>query len=113
MIIIFIKMNVIPEKRKELLQTIQAIKSRIQNEKGCLSFRIFEEIGKEAAYSLVEEWRTQKDFDRHLNSDIFSILMGAVNILSEQPKMMVSNSVHVMGKDLMKASNEYLSSGTL
>ena len=54
MIILTMKMNVHPEKRKELLQTIFALIQPTREEQGCLSYYAFLSIEDENSINLVE-----------------------------------------------------------
>jgi len=38
---------------------------------------------------VVEEWATQKDADNHLQSDIFTVLIGAKCLLIRPPEIMI------------------------
>jgi quinol monooxygenase YgiN len=113
MIIVFIKTKLIPEKRKEFFQTIQAIRKKIIKSKGCINFNIYSEVGKDRAYCIVEEWRSQKDIDQHFKSDIFTVLMGALNLLGEKPLVTVSNEANIINDDITKASNAFFNTATV
>ena len=105
MFIVFIKMKLFPEKEKEFLQTIQAISERIKMAKDCLNFHMYDEVGRKSTYCLVEEWRTQKALDHHMKSDTFSVLMGALNLLSEKPSITVSKCIDIINEDIMEMSD--------
>jgi len=38
------------------------------------------------AFMVLSKWETREEFDFHMQSDSFSILLGAVSLLSELPK---------------------------
>ena len=90
MIIFLIEIKALPEKRKELVQTIQAIGERTRKEKGCMRFHLYKDVENENAFSLMEEWKARKDLHQHLDSEPFSILLGAVNLLSERSDITLS-----------------------
>ena len=103
MIIVHIKAKAFPEKRKELLQTIQAISNLTREEKGCVSHRLFQEVENRNSFSLIEEWETRKDLENRLKSDAFSVLLGAFNLLSERPEMKFSTVTDISGLEATKA----------
>lgn len=95
MILAFIKMNVRPEKRKELWQTFQSIVAQMRKDNGCVDSNFYQNAENENDFFLVEEWEIRKTLDDHLQSDIFTVLMGAGSLLSRPPEITihtVSNS---------------------
>ena len=95
MILAFIKMNVRPEKHKELLQTFQSIVSQMRKENGCVESNFYRNAENENDFFLVEAWENRKTLDDHLRSVRFTVLMGASSLLSRPPEIMihtVSNS---------------------
>ena len=94
MFLVFIKMRVRPEKRKELLQTLQSIVARMKKENGCVDSNFYQDTENENNIVLIEEWETRKTWDDHLRSDIFMILMGAGSLLSRPPEIMIHMVSH-------------------
>ena len=89
MVIILIRINVRPVKRKELSQTLQSIAEQIRKEKGCLHADFYQDVDSEEDFLVVEEWATQKDWDDHLRSDIFTVLMGAGTLMHRPPEIVI------------------------
>ena len=75
---IFVK----PEKRIELVQTISRLLGPIKNVKGCRSIRFYLDASDENSSLLLSEWETESDLDRYTRSNDFSILRGAIMVLS-------------------------------
>jgi quinol monooxygenase YgiN len=40
--------------------------------------------GEEDSFMLVSEWQSRRDWDRHLNSEDFTILLGSLELLSAE-----------------------------
>jgi len=55
MILTFIKMNVRPEKRKELRQTIRSIVQEVRKENGCVDSTFYQNSENENDFFLLEE----------------------------------------------------------
>ena len=89
MILAFIKMNARPEKRKEILQTIQSIVAQMRKENGCVDSNFYQNAENENNFVLIEEWETRNALDDHLRSDIFTVLMGARSLLSRPPEVTI------------------------
>lgn len=83
MIVIRITMNVPSAKQKELVQTLLSMTGPMEKETGCLSYAIFCDIEDKNLLTLLEEWRTRKDLDHHLRSEMFSVLLGTKSLLNE------------------------------
>ena len=92
MIALTITMKVLPEKRKELLQTIRALLKLMRTESGCVGYRFYQDTEDDNKFSLVSEWETHADVDRHLLSDRFGVLLGTSSLLSE-PSQIIFYSV--------------------
>ena len=76
MIVVRIRMNVIPEKQKELVQTLVSMISSMEEEPGCLSYALYCNMEDRNLLNLLEEWQTRENFDHHLRSEMFGILLG-------------------------------------
>ena len=104
MIISTMKIDAFPEKRKELLQTIKPLLTRIRQEKGCLSSRFYKDIDDYDRFVLVEEWESRKYLDNHFKSDIFGVLLGALNLLGEPPEIRLNVVSNSAGMEAVKAA---------
>jgi len=89
MITIKLTMNVFPEKRKEVLQTLLSFIGVPGKEKGCLSHSIFNEIQDENVFSLISEWETRRHMNCYIKSDRFSVLLGTKSLLCEPLKIQI------------------------
>ena len=83
MIVVRITMNVIPEKQKELVQTILSMIEPMEKVTGCLSYALFCNMEDKYRLNLLQEWRTRRDLDQHLRSDMFGVLLGTKSLLIE------------------------------
>ena len=89
MIIIGITMNVLIEKRTEVMQTLLSMIEPTENERGCLSCHASRDIEDKNVFSLIEEWKTREDLDDHIRSDRFSVLLGTKSLLCEPLKIQI------------------------
>jgi quinol monooxygenase YgiN len=103
MIIVRVTMNALPMKRKELLQTIEAMSASMRKEKGCLSHHLYEDMEDENVLCLLEEWESQEDLENYLKSDRFAALLGAMDLLCEGPVIKFSKVSSTAGMELVKA----------
>ena len=84
MIVTTIRMQTTPENRKELMQTFRSLSDPNRCANGCKSCRIYREVGNEEAVIFIQEWDSRNHLDKHLRSDEFAVMVGAMSLL-EQP----------------------------
>ena len=98
MIVKTTRIMVKPEKRTELVQTINRLVGPIKNVKGCRTIRFYLDAADENSSLLLSEWETESDLDRHIHSNDFAILRGAIMVLSagttESKAYVTSESMH-------------------
>ncbi len=99
MIIFRIAMNVRPEKRKEIMQTLLSMIEPTHQEKGCLSYHVFQNIEDENSVSIIGEWETREDLDRHMRSDKFGILLRTKSLLKEKQGILIHTISHSEGME--------------
>ena len=85
MIVTTIRIQTTPGNRKELMQTFRSLSNPIQSERGCKSCRIYREVGNEETMIVIQEWDSRNHLDKHLRSDEFAVMVGAMSLL-EQPE---------------------------
>ena len=106
MIIIRITMTARPEKRKEVMQTLLSMIEPTLQEKGCLSYQVFQGIEDENVFSLIKEWKTRKDLDRYLRTDRFGVLLGTKTLLNEQQNIQIHTVSHSEGIESVHAARD-------
>jgi quinol monooxygenase YgiN len=103
MIVVRIIMNVLPEKKKEVMQTLLSMIETAGKEEGCLSYDVFRGIDGKAVFNLIEEWETREDLDRHIRSDIFSILLGTKSLLARPLEIKIHTVARSEGTEVVNA----------
>jgi quinol monooxygenase YgiN len=97
-----LKMIVQPERRSDLLETMRGMLEPARVERGCLSYRLYEDVEDRNTFVLVEEWETQQDIERHIRTDTQRQLLALMDLLSEQPELRVNTVSHTAGMDLIE-----------
>ena len=83
MIVTTIRMQTTPENRRELMQTFRSLSNPILSERGCKSCRIYSEVGDEQTVIVIQEWDTRNHLDKHLLSNEFAVMVGAMSLLKQ------------------------------
>ena len=102
MILSTLKMIVRPERRRDLLETMRGMLEPARVERGCLSYRLYEDVENRNAFVLLEEWATQEDLERHISKDNQRRLLALMDLLSEQPEFRFDTVSHTAGMDLIE-----------
>jgi quinol monooxygenase YgiN len=88
-IIVRIAINALPEKQKEVMQTLLSMIESTGKQRGCLSHHVFRNIEDENVFSLIDEWETREDLDQHIGSAKFGVLLGTKSLLCEPPNIQI------------------------
>ena len=102
MILATLKMVVRSERRRDLLETMRGMLEPVRVERGCLSYRLYEDVEDRNTFVLVEEWKTQKDLESHLRTDNQRQLLALMDLLGEQPELRFNSVSHTAGMDLIE-----------
>jgi quinol monooxygenase YgiN len=71
-------------------------------ERGCLSYRLYEDVEDRNAFVLVEEWNTRQDLESHIRTENQQRLLTLMDLLSEQPELRFNTVSHTAGMDLIE-----------
>jgi quinol monooxygenase YgiN len=102
-IIVRITMKALMEKRTEMMQTLLSMIELAGKEKGCLSYDVFCDLEDHHIFSLIEEWETREDLERHLRSERFSVLLGTKSLLGKPLEMKIHTVSHSEGAEVVSA----------
>lgn len=102
MILSTLKMIVLPERRRDLLETMRGMFEPVRVERGCLSYRLYEDVENSNTFILLEEWATQEDIERHISKDSQRQILALMDILSEQPEFRFHTVSSTAGMDLIE-----------
>ena len=103
MIIVRITMEVLMEKRTEIMQTLFSMIEPAAKENGCLSYEVFCDLEDNHVFNLIEEWETREDLDRHIQSERFSVLLGTKSLLAKPLEIKIHTVSHSEGAEVINA----------
>ena len=66
--------------------TIASLLEPIRRQPGCRSYGFFEVIGEKNCFVLIGEWETMSDWDRHMLSEHFAVLLGSLELLGDEER---------------------------
>jgi quinol monooxygenase YgiN len=91
----------LPERRAEVLEVFQTIQGPVLAQPGCAACTIYEEQGPEGAVVLVESWETQEALERHLRSEAYRRILGAMELSDGQPEVRFDHVSATEGMELI------------
>lgn len=97
-----LRMIVRSERRSDLLETIRGMLEPARVERGCLSYRLYEDVEDRNTFLLLEEWETQEDLESHIRTDNHRRLLSLMDLLSEQPELRFNTVSHTAGMELIE-----------
>ena len=92
----------LPERRADVLEVFQAIQGPVLAQSGCAACSIYEEQGPERAVVLVESWETQEALERHLRSEAYRLILGAIELSDGQPEVRFDHVSASEGMELIR-----------
>ena len=106
MILSIVKIAPPPEKRKEVLSILRSIRGPVQAISGCLDCRICEVDGDEYEVLFLEHWQSWESFMRHIRSEIYARLLGAMELSMSEPDVSFFEVTEMRGMEILKAVRE-------
>jgi quinol monooxygenase YgiN len=102
-------MNVTPsaEKRTEVFQTLASLAHMTRHEEGCLRCEFCQGSEDDNAFTIVEEWRSREEFDGHLRSQVFGILLGLAPLLKLPMGVSICTVVSREGMETVRRTRGY------
>jgi quinol monooxygenase YgiN len=104
MIVVRIIMNVLPEKQKEVMQTLLSMIEFPGKDSGYLNYGIFCDIEDKNVFNLISEWKTREDLDNHIKSYRFGVLLGTKSLLCEPPQIVIHTVSRSEGMEAVHAA---------
>jgi quinol monooxygenase YgiN len=97
-----IRMLISPEKQNEALEILGSMTEQIQFEPGCISCRLYQDVGEESALMLEEIWTSQDDLQRHLRSEKYYKVLLVVEMAAEPPEIRFDTIAHSSGVETIE-----------
>ena len=106
MIIIRTVLNTLPEKQKEVLQTLLSMVEPPNNGNGLLSYDIYHDIEDKTVFKLISQWKTREHVNIHLSSDMFGVLLGTRSLLCKPVDVQIFTVSLVEGIEAVRLARE-------
>ena len=94
----------LPEKQKEVMQTLLSMIEPPANGNGLLSYDIYHDIEDATVFKLISEWESRRHLNAHLSSDRFGILLGTKSLLCKPLDVQILTVTHVEGMEVVRTA---------
>ena len=84
MVKMLVAAKVIPEKIKELKQTMDSIKKDLENSECRMDFILCPQAFQPSNVSIILEWDNEREFECSLDENEFRVFCGALKVLCEE-----------------------------
>jgi quinol monooxygenase YgiN len=103
MIVLRMTFAVLPEKQREVMQTLVSMIEPAGKEAGCCSYDVFCDIEDQNRFSMLGEWESREALDRHIVSHRFGALLGIKTLLDSPINIQIYTIVRAEGVEAIEA----------
>jgi quinol monooxygenase YgiN len=104
MIVVRITMNVLPEKQKEVVQTLFSMIGSTENRMGCLGYSLLCDMMDKNLLCVLGEWESREKLDHYLKSDMFGVLLGTRSLLCQPHGIHIYTVQKAEGMDAVRTA---------
>ena len=87
MIIALLEMVPQIQKRQAMLEVLRFVAERVRANPGCPDCGVFEEAIGRQRIVYTEQWRSAKDLHAHIQSNLYSKILNAMELANEEPRI--------------------------
>lgn len=99
MFILILRMQIPPARRKDVFETVNALIGPTQIQPGCLACHAYVDIDSDSGLLLIEQWRSRKHLQRHIQSEDFRKVLALVDLSATVPEFSIHTVAGSMGLD--------------
>jgi quinol monooxygenase YgiN len=103
MIVLRMTIAVLPEKQREVMQTLVSMIGPTGKEAGCPSYDVFCDIEDPNRFSMLGEWESREALDHHIVSQRFGALLGIKALLDTPIKIQIYTVSRSEGVEAIEA----------
>jgi quinol monooxygenase YgiN len=93
-----------PQARKETLRNLTSLLGPTRVQPGCTSCRLYGDIEEPKAILLVEEWVSQVDLEKHLQSDDYRLVLETIELSDPSPEVHFDTIVKRSGLEVIESA---------
>jgi len=94
-----LRIRVPPEKQRELRENVYALMGPTQAQPGCLGCHFYQDIDNEMTMLLVEEWDSEAQLNKHMQSADFKLVLEMMDLSAIQPEFKIQTISNTVGME--------------
>ena len=98
-----LRIEVAHGRRDEAWKTIRPLLGPTRVRAGCMSCHLYRDVEDPDVLTLVEEWQSQEDLDRHIRSDDYRRILAWIELSRRSPEVRFIGVSKVAGLELVEA----------
>jgi quinol monooxygenase YgiN len=103
MILSTVRLAIPEQHRLEVLRTLRIFMGHATSKAGCAGFSLFEDVTDRDALTISERWATREDFDEHVRSAEYRLLLSVIDLSAMPPEISFDDLGHIGGLDVVEA----------
>ena len=104
MITVSLGFRVSHKRRKDFMNSARLILGPTRIQPGCISCRLYQDLDEPDAVFLVEEWKSRKELDCHLNSEQYRIVLSLMEASDQFPEIKLNTISKMEGLEAIEAA---------
>ncbi len=102
MIIVTLKLKVVPQKRRDVIQMVHTIIGPTLVQSGCLHCGFYSNTQNDDELILLEKWESEEVMERHIRSNDFRKVIAAMETVIEPPEITFFTVASTEGMELVE-----------
>ena len=103
MIITTLRVKVPADQRKIFLDSARSVTGRTSVQPGCISCKFYQDIDDPDSMLFVEEWSSREEYEHHIRSDTFRIILSLIDLSDEAPEIKLNTISETEGLEAIEA----------
>ena len=103
MIIVTLRIKVPANRRKDFLDSARVITGPTNVQPGCISCKFYQDMDDPDSLLFMEEWSSREEYERHIKSDTFRIILSLLDLSDEVPLIKLNTISKTEGFEAIEA----------
>jgi len=91
---ILIKIITKKYKKEEFLESMHIYIAEMQRQPGCISYNLYQNLNEANSYVMVSEWESVKAMEKHFQTYMFELSLGAAKVLCNSFEIQTIKVLH-------------------
>ena len=100
---LMIRMTVHQGKRNELLQAVKSLTAQMRKHGRCVELSFAQDVEHEDTFWFQGLWHTRQDMEADVQTELFAVLLGGIQVLCDPPEFVVRTDVVFEGKEVIES----------